>query len=125
MANAGSGTGSSGIGLGAIEFDTDTNELSWTITWSGLTGTATAMHFHGPALPNQNAGVQLATALTSQPVMGSAILTAGQVTDLLNGLWYLNLHSAAHPGGEIRGTVARNTVANESRSWDTVKGLFK
>jgi hypothetical protein len=41
----------------------------------------------------------------SSPVNGSATLTAEQVTDLMAGKWYLNVHTAGNPGGEIRGQV--------------------
>jgi hypothetical protein len=105
QANAGAGTGSPGTGLGTITLDTSTNLLSWNINWSGLLGTPTAMHFHGPALPNQNAGVQVNTGVAGPPVLGNAVLGAGQVSDLLAGLWYLNLHTSPFPGGEIRGQV--------------------
>jgi hypothetical protein len=105
QANAGAGTGSPGTGLGTITLDTGTNLLSWSITWSGLLGTPTLMHFHGPALPNQNAGVQVGTGVVGPPVVGNAVLTAAQVNDLLAGLWYLNLHTTAFGGGEIRGQV--------------------
>ena len=109
-ANAGAGTGSTGTGLGTITLDTGTNVLTWSISWSGLIGTAAAMHFHGPALPNQNAGVQVSTGVAGPPVIGNAFLGAGQVADLVAGLWYLNLHTAAHPGGEIRGQVLATSV---------------
>lgn len=124
QANAGSGTGSAGTGLATIDYDTDTNVMSWNITWSGLSGTPTAMHFHGAALPNQNAGVQVAVAFGAQPVVGNAILNASQEIDLLAGLWYLNLHSTTWGGGEIRGTVRPNSVANEPQSLGSVRALF-
>jgi len=59
QANAGSGTGSPGTGSAAITYDDVTNLLSWNITWSGLSGPVTVAHFHGAALPNANAGVQV------------------------------------------------------------------
>jgi hypothetical protein len=34
-----------------------------------------------------------------------AVLTDPQESDLLNGLWYANVHTQAHGGGEIRGQV--------------------
>ena len=105
QANAGAGTGSPGIGTGTITLDTVTNALTWSITWSGLIGTPIAMHFHGPALPNQNAGVQVGTGVAGPPVAGNAILTDSQEADLLAGLWYLNLHTTDFAGGEIRGQV--------------------
>jgi hypothetical protein len=39
------------------------------------------------------------------PVQGRAVLTAAQAADLLAGKWYVNLHTAANPGGELRGQV--------------------
>ena len=108
QANAGAGTcgaGGSGTGSASLTLDTGTNALVWSITWSGLSGTPTVMHFHGPALPNQNAGVQVGTGVAGPPVVGNAVLAAGQVTDLLAGLWYLNLHTDVFGAGEIRGQV--------------------
>ncbi len=108
QANAGAGTcgaGGSGNGTATITLDTDTNLLSWDISWSGLSATEILMHFHGPALPNQNAGVQVTLDHTSNPSIGNQVISAGQATDLLAGLWYINLHTTAFGGGEIRGQV--------------------
>ena len=104
-ANAGAGTGSLGVGTAIIDFDTTTKVLNWSITWSGLTGTPTAMHFHGPATPLQSAGVQVGTEIAGPPEIGNAVLSAAQEADLLAGLYYLNLHTSEDPGGEIRGQV--------------------
>jgi len=108
QANAGAGTcgaGGSGTGSGDVTLDTETNTLSWNVTWSGLSaGSATVAHFHRPAFPDQNAGVQIGIANVS-PANGAVIIRAGQVDDLLANLWYLNIHSEAFPGGEIRGQV--------------------
>lgn len=104
-ANAGAGTGSAGTGVATITYDTVTNSLTWSITWSGLTGTPSLMHFHGPALPNQNAGVQVNVGVVGPPVVGNATISDTQEADLLAGLWYLNLHTDVFPGGEIRGQV--------------------
>ena len=58
QANNGSGTGSAGTGTATLSFDNVTKDLSWNIEWSGLLGSATAAHFHGPASPLAGAGVQ-------------------------------------------------------------------
>ena len=121
QANAGAGTGSPGIGLGTITFDTGSNNLTWSITWSGLVGTPTLMHFHGPALPNQNAGVQVGVGVAGPPVVGNAVIDAQQEADLLAGLWYLNLHTTAVAGGEIRGKV--NIVPVPAAAWLLASGL--
>lgn len=99
-------TASAGTGTGIITFDTVSNLLSWNISWSGLTGTPTLMHFHGPALPGVNAGVVVGVGVAGgSPVIGSATITDPQEAELLAGLWYLNLHTTTSPGGEIRGQV--------------------
>lgn len=88
-------------------FDTATESLQWTITYEGLSGPATAAHFHGPAPVGQNAKVQVPiekSALAS-PIKGMAKLTEQQVTDLMAGQWYFNIHTAQNPMGEIRGQV--------------------
>jgi len=95
---------SSGTGSAAIKLDGDI--LSWTIVYSGLTGPVTGAHFHGPAPANANAGVIVPFAGSlGSPISGSQRLTAAQVAQLRSGLWYVNLHTAAFPGGEIRGQV--------------------
>ena len=89
-------------------FDSRTSTLSWTINHRGMTGPATAAHFHGPANPGQNAGVLVPIAnINAQPVKGQVVITAQQAGDLAAGRWYINIHSARYPGGEIRGQVVR------------------
>lgn len=108
QANAGAGTGSPGTGFATMALDDTTNLFSWNISWSGLVGTETVMHFHGPALPGQNAGVQVnfgAISGTSSPSIGSTTISNPQAADLLAGLWYINIHTDLFAGGEIRGQV--------------------
>lgn len=87
----------------------DTNLLRWKISYTGLTGPATAGHFHGPAAVTANAGVVLGWATAESGSEGSATLTAAQAADLMAGRWYANIHTKANPGGEIRGQM---TVRN-------------
>ena len=79
--------------------------LTWKLSYSGLTGPATAAHFHGPAVAGSNAGVVIPFASPASPIEGQATLTAAQAADLLAGKWYANVHTAANKGGEIRGQV--------------------
>ena len=96
----------SGSGTAEVSFDRQSKLLSWTITYSGLTGPATGAHFHGPAMLTENAGVVVPlTGSLASPITGSATLTELQAADLMAGKWYFNLHTTAHPGGEIRGQV--------------------
>ena len=95
---------STGSGTASIKLEGDV--LSWVITYSGLTGSVTGAHFHGPAPANANAGVIVPFAGSlGSPIQGSQRLTPAQIAQLRSGLWYVNLHTAAFPGGEIRGQV--------------------
>lgn len=97
---------SSGTGNLEATYDTETMMLTWTVTYEGLTGDATAAHFHGPAAEGENAGpvVPIEGDLAS-PIEGSATLTEEQATQLQDGMWYFNLHTAQYPDGELRGQV--------------------
>lgn len=101
---------SAGMGTMTGTLNTETNEFTYHIEFSGLTGPAVAAHFHGPAAEGMNAKPQLpikGSPVTS-PIEGKATLTAEQAKDLLAGKWYFNLHTAANPGGEIRGQIMKS-----------------
>jgi hypothetical protein len=99
---------SKGKGTADLTYDTVTKNLSWTITFDGLTGPAAVAHFHGPAEAGKNAGVALLIGQTpTSPAKGSATLTDPQAADLIAGRWYVNVHTAANKGGEIRGQVTK------------------
>lgn len=99
---------SSATGTADLDYDAASKKLSWTVTYSGLSGPATAAHFHGPAEAGKNAGVAVAIPnAASSPVKGEATLTDAQAADLLGGKYYINIHTAANPGGEIRGQVTK------------------
>jgi CHRD domain len=98
---------SAGMGQLQAEFDKGTKTLRYTLRYSALSGPVKAAHFHGPAEAGKNAGVALGINNAGEsPVQGSAVLTADQAADLLAGKWYVNVHTAANPGGELRGQVA-------------------
>jgi hypothetical protein len=95
-------------GTGSIEatYDTATKTLTWSGSYSGLTGPETAAHFHGPAAVGTNAGVLVPVDAKESPFKGSAVLTAEQAKAFDDGLVYFNIHTAANKGGEIRGQMA-------------------
>lgn len=97
---------SPGGGVATFTFDTATKLFSWTVSYTALTGTVTAAHIHGPAEQGKNAGVVIPfTGVATSPITGSTTLTEAQIADLLAGKWYVNLHTAANPNGEVRGMI--------------------
>jgi CHRD domain len=100
---------SAGKGTLTATLDTGTNELKYHVEFSGLTGPVVAAHFHGPAAEGANAKPQvpITTSPIASPIDGTTTITPEQAKDLLDGKWYFNLHTAANPGGEIRGQVLK------------------
>ena len=92
-------------GKASLTLDKATKTLSWEISYSGLSGDAKAAHFHGPAAAGANAGVEVPIPVGPSPMKGSATLTDAQMADFLGGKIYINIHTAAHGPGEIRGQV--------------------
>ena len=101
-------TASAGMGDAIVVLNTATNELTWNVKFSGLTGPAAAAHIHGPAAPGVNANVLVPFDVPKTPageIKGSSVIQASQVAELKAGKWYVNIHTAANKGGEIRGQL--------------------
>lgn len=92
-------------GTTEVTFDSATRKLSWELEYSGLSGPATAAHFHGPADKGENAPPVVPIPEKESGSEGSAELTEDQAKALMDGKLYVNVHTAAHPDGEIRGQV--------------------
>lgn len=90
-------------GMAEITLETETMTIAWMTSYEGLSGDLTGAHFHGPATREENAApvVDILAHLEE----GSAVLTADQMEEFQAGLFYINLHTAEHPDGEIRGQV--------------------
>jgi hypothetical protein len=99
---------SKGQGTLKGEVNSKTSVLTWTINYSDLSGPITGAHFHGPALEGKNADVAVPiTGSLANPISGTATLSATQLKELMEGKWYVNLHTAANPDGEIRGQITK------------------
>ena len=105
--------GSSGTGHLEATLDTDTLKLTWTCTYSGLTGGVTGAHFHGPVsyigmTSEENAPIQVGTpGNLASPFKGTSTIDATQYKDLKDGRWYFNVHTPKYAAGEIRGPIVR------------------
>jgi hypothetical protein len=98
-----------GSGTTTGTYNATKNQLQYNVTWTGLTGTATLGHFHGPAAAGSNASPVITFNLINNASAGSATgtinLTDAQEADLLAGKWYTNIHTATNGAGEIRGQI--------------------
>jgi hypothetical protein len=94
---------------GTIEatYDSAAGTLSWSGSYSGLSGPEIAAHFHGPAAAGVNAPVLAPVDAKASPFEGSAKITADQAKDFADGLVYFNIHTAKNKGGETRGQMAK------------------
>jgi hypothetical protein len=97
---------SKGTGSVTATYDSASKKLSWKGSYSGLTGPATAAHFHAGE-KGKNGGVAIPIAPATSPLEGSATLNDQQAADLMAGKLYVNVHTAAHKGGEIRGQMTK------------------
>ena len=93
-------------GTATLTFDDQTKKLCGKITHTGLSGAVQAAHLHEGA-----PGAAGNPFVTLDPGAGSPInvnmtLDDGQITQLVTGQFYVNLHTAANAGGEIRGDMA-------------------
>jgi hypothetical protein len=101
---------SSATGDGTFTLNPD-GSLSYNVTYSGLQGTWSANHIHGPAAPGASAGVlyflnHSSTGPGSGVLSGTTpVLTSQQIDWLNDELLYVNIHSSFSSGGEIRGQI--------------------
>ncbi|HUZ64907.1 MAG TPA: CHRD domain-containing protein [Acetobacteraceae bacterium] len=100
---------SSGHGTAALTYDPGTRQVTWSVTYSGLSSAVTMAHFHGPAPAGKNAPVAIWISKQgsppASPITGEATLTPAEAEQFTAGQWYINVHSKDHPAGEIRGQV--------------------
>ena len=95
--------GSAATGTGIITVNTDTNILHYDIAHSGLAN-ETAAHIHGPAARGMNAGVLLTLPAGTRKV-GDWNYPESREANILGGQTYIDIHTTAFPGGEIRGQI--------------------
>lgn len=113
-----------GLGSMDVNYSKETRILTYTVRWSGLTDSVSLMHIHGLAPAGFNAGIVQNIVHTSNSIFPQK--TSGKYTfsktgsisgtllvdgvfvkeaDLLNGMYYMNIHTPVYPGGEIRGQI--------------------
>ena len=95
-------------GAAAVNVNPATKGVSWSVTYSGLSGPPAAAHIHCGAAAGANAGVAVDLGKTlNSPIQGQGTMTDAQMADLQAGKCYVNIHTANNKGGELRGQLAK------------------
>jgi len=82
------------------------NKLTWTLTYSRLSGPAVAAHIHmGKPGKSGNVIVPLCPPGCKSGKSGTTTVKKDVRDAIEHGLTYVNVHTAKNPGGEIRGQV--------------------
>ena len=97
----------SGSGTATVTLDTATKQITYNVTYTGLTGPAAAAHIHCGAAAGANSGVAVAFPNAASPISGTATMTDAQVADLEAGKCYVNVHTEANKGGEVRAQLMK------------------
>ncbi|MBK9722491.1 MAG: CHRD domain-containing protein [Saprospiraceae bacterium] len=104
-----------GLGVGTFRFSQNLTRLQYEILPTGLSGPATAAHIHqgptganGPVIADLNAGPFIAGTI-EDPIIVEDVLFSIFFTGA-----YVNIHTAANPGGEIRGQLVYEALVNGS-----------
>jgi hypothetical protein len=114
----------SALGSMDVFYTKETRILNYTVRWSGLTDSVMLMHIHGLAPTGFPAGVVQNIVTASNSIypqktngkytyhktgsLSGTLLADGVLVkeqDLLNGMYYINIHTSVYPGGEIRGQI--------------------
>jgi hypothetical protein len=102
------------IGHATIVLVPDTDTVCWVVNWTGIDGTVTASHIHGPATESEAAGVVLplfVAASFNSTGVDQGCTSDMALSDLIDAiiaspdLYYVNVHSTVFPGGAIRGQL--------------------
>ena len=98
---------SAATGTADFSYNSDTKILSGTVTYSGIT--PVAAHIHKGAVGEAGAVIfPLGETSLASPISFTSVpLDATQEADLMNNLYYVNIHSTAYPGGEIRAQLIK------------------
>lgn len=124
-------------GTAAMVLNDVTGDFGWVISFQGLTGDATMAHFHvgpvdaiGPVVLDLNdpddGAVVSGLGAASGTFFGSTTLSTDDITAVLSGNWYINIHTEENSGGEIRGQVLGGTfnpVPLPASAWLFLSGL--
>lgn len=109
-------TPSTATGSMDVYYSKATRTLSYTVRWSNLADTITGIHVHGLAPTGYAAGIvqpiltaknEKAYPFRGGSFTGTLMVDGSKIKeeDLLNHMYYMNIHTKTYTGGEIRGQI--------------------
>jgi hypothetical protein len=99
-------TGATGLFTGrAVELENDRGRLTWRLTFTKLSGRATAAHIHAGRVGKAGAVLVALCGPCRSGQRGSKSITHAQLRSIRAGRTYVNVHTAKNAAGEIRGQV--------------------
>ncbi|MFT4155997.1 CHRD domain-containing protein [Parafilimonas sp.] len=96
-----------GTGACYATYDSIKNQLAYTITWDGLTGTPSLINFQVPDGDTGYINIPVTNSFSSNGVSGYLTIDQQYEAALLNYTWYVNVSTAAYSDGEIRGQLLK------------------
>ncbi len=98
-----------GAGQGTVTVDSDTNQVSWEISYSNI-DEPTAMHIHEGAA-GESGGVAVGLTV-EKDTQGNLVGLTNAPAEVVQAIlaspssYYVNIHNAEHRGGAVRGQLA-------------------
>lgn len=93
------------VGTGAFEYNKNTKELTYNISYSGVTPTAVNINVADPGW-SRGSSLFVLPGFTASQVSGKTrVLSNTEVNNLLSGMLYVNITTAADPLKEYRGQI--------------------
>jgi hypothetical protein len=111
------------IGSATLTLNEAGNELSFYITYQGLSSAEFSAHIHN-ARPGLNGSVVF-TLPGGTPKVGTWQIPPDMVVELEAGRLYINIHTDTYSTGEIRGNVTAQHVPVERTTMGSLKHRYR
>jgi hypothetical protein len=118
QANAGGGTGSAAKGFGLFTLSADQKQLDTYVEHDVITTNDAHIHI---GFPGFDGPIEFPFSSFTSPIVETwDSLTFSNVSTLLDGNYYVNIHSDSFPSGEIRGQIEKRQIQHKFQLSDSL-----